>query len=115
MYDICGGRNIGEGSGTGTVGAHDKAMTTSSIMDITGTWFNKFGKEQLKATSKDVQCNLKLNFNLVSIGKAIKECWKLSGDKEGLVLMKDSAKFVFNIKIMAKKRCNFLCIYVEKM
>ena len=42
------------------------------------------------------------NFNLFNIGKAMKEGWKLSGDQEGLVLMKDSAKLVFSIKIMTK-------------
>ena len=38
----CRGSNIHEGSGTGTIGAHGGAMTASSIMDITGTWCNKF-------------------------------------------------------------------------
>ena len=33
----CGGINIHEGSGTGTIDAHGKAMTASSIMDIAGT------------------------------------------------------------------------------
>ena len=51
---------------------------------------------------KDVQYNPKLNFNLFSIGKAIKEDWKLSGDQKGVVLTKDSAKLVFDIKIMIK-------------
>ena len=71
-------------------------------MDIAETWCNKFGKEQLKATLKDVQYNPKSNFNLFSIGKAIKEGWKLSGNQEGLVLMKKNLKLVFDIKIMIK-------------
>ena len=49
-----------------------------------------------------MQYNPKSNFNLFNIGKAIKEGWKLSGDQEGLVLIKDSVKLVFNIKIMTK-------------
>ena len=77
-------------------------MTTCSIMDIAGTWCNKFGKEQLKALLKDVEYNPKSNFSLISIRKAINEGWKLSGDQEGLLLMKDSVKLVFNIKIMTK-------------
>ena len=56
----------------------------------------------MKATLKDVQYNPKLNFNLLSIGKAIKEGWKLNDNQEGLVLMKDYAKLIFNIKIMTK-------------
>ena len=71
--DRCGGSNICEGSGAGTIDTHGKAMTASSIMDIAGTWCNKFGKEQLKATLKDVQYNPKSNFNLFNIGKGIKE------------------------------------------
>ena len=63
--------NIHGGSGTGTVGAHGKAMTASSIMDIVGTWCNKIGEEQLKATLKDVLYNPKSNFNLFSVGMAI--------------------------------------------
>ena len=54
--DRCVGSNIHEGSGIGTVctiGAHGDAMTAHSIMDITGTWCNKFGEEQLKATLRD--------------------------------------------------------------
>ena len=59
-----GGSNLCEGSGTGTIGAHYKAMTARSIMDIAVTWCNMFGKEQLKATLKNVQFNPKSNFNL---------------------------------------------------
>ena len=73
MNDRCKGSNIHEGSGADTMGAHGKTMTSSSIMDIARTWCNKFGKEQLKATLKNVQYNPKSNFNLFSIGKAIKE------------------------------------------
>ena len=83
------------------MGVYGKAMPASSNMDIAGTWWNKFGKEQLKAMYKNVQYNPKLNFNLSSIGKSIKESWKLSGNK-GLVLTKDSVKLVFNIKIMTQ-------------
>ena len=69
-------------------------MTADSIMNVAGTWCNKFGKEQLKAILKDVQYNPKSNFNLFNIEKAIKEVSKLSGDQENLVLTKDSAKLV---------------------
>ena len=100
MNDRHGGSNLCEGSGTGTIGAHGKAMTASNIMDIAGTWCNKFDKEHLKTMLKDVQYNPKSNFILFSIGKAINKGWKLSGNKEGLVPTKDSVKLVFNIKIM---------------
>ena len=94
----CGGSNVCKGSGTGTVGEHGKAITASSIMDITGAWCNKFGKEQLKATLTDVQYNP--ISDLFSIEKAID--WKLSGDQGGLILIK-----VFDIKIMPKNRVIF--------
>ena len=81
-------------------------------MNIAGTWCNKFGINLLKAMSKDIQYNPKSNFNLFSIGKAIKEGWKSSGDRQGLVLMKDSAKLVFDIKIMAKNGVIF-CAYLK--
>ena len=80
-------------------------------MDITGTWCNQFGKEKLKATLKDVQYNSKSTFNLFSIGKAIKKGWKFSVNQEGLVLMKDGAKFVLNIKIITKNGVIF-CSYL---
>ena len=64
IYDRCEGRNIHEGSDTGTMGAHGEAMTASRIMDNAETWCNKFDKEQFKATLKDVQYNPKLSFNL---------------------------------------------------
>ena len=99
--------------GAGTVDAHGMAMTASSIMDIAGTWCKKFGKEQLKTTSKDVQYNPKSNFNLFIIGKAIKEGWNISGGQEALVLMKESVKLVFNIKIMTKND-NFPCVPVAR-
>ena len=57
--DRCRASNIQEGSGTGTMGTHGQAMTASSILDIAGTWCNKFGKEQLKATLKDMQSKVK--------------------------------------------------------
>ena len=47
--------NIHENGGTGAVGMHGDAMTDSSIKNDTGTWCNQFGKDQLKATLKDVQ------------------------------------------------------------
>ena len=50
---------------------------------------------------KDVQYNPKSNFNLFSVGKAMKEGWKLSGDQKVLAL-KGCSKLVFNIKIMTK-------------
>ena len=52
--DRSGGSSIREGSGIGTMGAHGKAMVASSIMGTVRTWCNKFGKEQLKDTLKDV-------------------------------------------------------------
>ena len=88
-------------------------MTASNIMDIAVIWRNKFGKEQLKATLKDVQYNSKSNFNLFSIGKAIKEGWKLSGNQEGLVLVKDGAKLAFDIKIRTKNGVIF-CVYLQR-
>ena len=46
--------NIHEDGSIGTMGMHGEAMTGSSIMGITRVWCNQFGKEQLKATLKDV-------------------------------------------------------------
>ena len=112
-HNRCRGSNILKGSGAGTTGAHGEAMTASNIMDIAGTWCNKFGKEQLKAILKDVQYNPKSNFNLFSVGKAIKEGWKLGGDQEGLVLMKDSEKLEFNMNIMTKNGIIF-CAYLQR-
>ena len=109
----CRDCNIHEGSGTGTVDAHGEAMIASSIMESAGTWCNKFVKEQLKAMLKDVQYNPKSNFNLFRIGKAIKQSWKLSGNQEHLVLMKVSAKLVFDIKIITKNGVIF-CVYLER-
>ena len=37
----------------------------------------------------------KVKLQLVQYWEAIKEGWKLSGNQEGLILMKDSAKLVF--------------------
>ena len=115
MNNECKGSNIHEGSDTGTIGAHGEAMTANRIMDIAGTWCNKFGEKQLKATSKDVQYNPKSNFNLFSIGKAIKGAWKLRGDQEGLVLTKDSAKLVFDIKVTTKNGVIFVHTCRENM
>ena len=92
---------------------HGKAMTASIIMDISGTWCNKFGKKQLNATLKDVQYNPKSKFKLFSIRKVIKERWKLSGDQEGLILMKGSEKLVLNIKITNTNGVIF-CVYLWK-
>ena len=50
---------------------------------------------------------------MFSIEKAFKEDWKVSGDQEGLVLAKDSAKLVFNIKIIAKNGVIF-CAYLQR-
>ena len=113
MNDRHGVSNIHEGSGTGTIGAHGVAMIASSIMDIAGISCNKFRKEQLKATIKNMQYNSKSNFNMLSIGKAIKEGWKLSGDQEDLVLTKGSTKLVFHIKIMTKNSVIF-CSYLQR-
>ena len=99
--DRSSGGNTHEGSGTDTIGAHGEAMTASRIMDIARTWCIQFGKKQSQATLKDVQYNLNFNFNMFNIGKAIKEGWKLSGDQEDLVLIKDRVKLVFDIKIMS--------------
>ena len=108
-----GGSNIYKGSGAGNVGVDGEAMTISSVMDFVGTWCNKFGKEQLKSSLKDVQYNPKSNFNLFSIRKAIKEGCKLSGDKKGLVLTKGNAKLVFDIKIPTKNGVVF-CAYLQR-
>ena len=111
MNNRHGGSNTCKGSGKGTIGAHCEVMTASSIMDISGSWCNMFGKEQLKAMLKDVQYNPKSNFNLFSIEKAIKKGWKLCGDQEGLVLMKDSVKLVFNVKFTTEN-CVIFCSYL---
>ena len=87
------------------------AMAANSIKDIAGTWCNKFGKEQLKDMLKNVQDNPNSNFNIFSIGKVIKEGWKLSGDQEGLVLMKGNVKLVFDIKSMTKNG-EIFCAYL---
>ena len=62
---------------------------------------------------KDLQYNPKSNFNLFSIGKEIKEGWKLSGDQNGLVLMKGNAKLVFDAKILTKNGVIF-CAYLRR-
>ena len=46
--DRHGHSNTHKGNGGGTIGAYGKDMSASSIMDISGTWCNKFDKEQLK-------------------------------------------------------------------
>ena len=96
----CRGSNTCKGSGTCTIGAHDDAMMACSIMDII-------------AMLKEVQYNPKSNFNLSSIGKTIKEGSKLSGNQEGLVLMKDNVKLVFDNKIMTENSLIF-CAYLQR-
>ena len=95
------GINIHDGADIGTVGIHG-AMNASSIVDITRAWCNQFGEEQLKAILKNAQYNPRLNFNLFSIGEAIKEGWSLSADQGDLVLINDSAKLVLDIMITTK-------------
>ena len=67
----------------------------------------------MKATLNYVQYNPKSNFNLFSVGKAIKEGWKLSGNKEDLVLIKGNPKLVFDIKITIKNGVIF-CVYLPR-
>ena len=105
------GSNIDEVSAAGTMCAHDEAITASSKMDIARTWCNQFGEKQFKTTLRDVQYNPNLNFNLFSIGKVIKEGWKLSGNQEGLVLTKGCGKLVFDIKIKTQNGVIF-CAYL---
>ena len=83
------------------------SLTAKSIMDIAETWCNNFGEEQVKDMLHDKQSKIKLQFIIV---KAIKESWKLIGDQEDFVLMKDNAKFVLDIKIMTKNNV-IVCVY----
>ena len=53
----------------------------------------------------------KSNFDIFSIGKAIKRGWKPSGDQEGLVLMKDNVKLVFHLKTTTKNGVIF-CVHL---
>ena len=69
----CRGSNMCKGNGAGTIGAHDRVITASSIMDIAGTWCNTFGKEQLKAMLKDVQYNPKSILTCSVLGKPSKK------------------------------------------
>ena len=75
MNDRGEGNKLHDGSGTGTMGAHGKVMTASSIMDIARIWCIKFGKEQLKVMLKDVQYNPKSNFSLSVLGHPLKRVW----------------------------------------
>ena len=102
INDRHGGSNICKGSGADTIVAHGETMTASNIIDIAGIWCINFGKEQLKATLKDVKYNPKSIFYLFSIRETIKEGRKLSGKEECLLLMKGNAKIVFGINIMTK-------------
>ena len=60
-----------------------------------------------------MQYNPKSNLNLFIVGKAIKEGWKHNGDQERLVLMKDSMKLEFDIKIMKENGVIF-CLYLQR-
>ena len=55
----------------------------------------------------------KSNSNLFTIGKAIKEGWKLTCNEEDLVLMKGSIKLVFDIKVVTKHGVIF-CSYLQR-
>ena len=81
MNDRIRGINIDKNGGIGTVGVHGEVMTAISIIDITKTWCNQFGKEQLKATLTDVQYNPKSDLNLVSIGKLLRRAGSLVGSR----------------------------------
>ena len=56
---------------------------------------------------------LKSQTSTCSIGKAIREGWKLSGGQEGLVLMRGSAKIFFDINIKTKNGV-ISCAYVQR-
>ena len=112
LYIVGMGSNIHEGSDAGTIGAHGEAMTASSIMNISGTWCNKFCKEPLKLHKR--MCNtIQSQTSTCSVlGKPFKRA-ELSGDQEVLVLTKDSKKIVFDIKIMTKN-CVIFCVPAGK-
>jgi hypothetical protein len=83
------------------------------VLDLPGTWCDQFGEVQIKAKLSDVRYNPKSNFNLFSLGKAIKEGWKMSGDKNGIILKKGDARLAFDIKIETQNGIIF-CAYFKR-
>ena len=112
--DWCRGSNICKGSGTGTIGAHCEAMTASSMMDVAGTFCNKFNKKQLKATLKDVQYNPKSNFNLFKFWQSYQRRLEAQWWKRWFGTDKGQCKARLWYQINDQKYCNFLCISAER-
>ena len=86
---------------------------TTKIGDIDGNVCDQSGNEKLRVKMKDVAIVPSSGFNLFSITKMMLAGWKLSGEREKLVLTKNGNEITFDIAIPTPKGVIF-AIYIKR-
>ena len=77
-YNATNGINVRDGDDVTTIGQTGGATIAAKVLELKGTWYDKYGSEQLHAQMKNVHYNPSSNFNLFSIGAAIREGWRVT-------------------------------------
>ena len=107
-FDDTGMFNVRESKNTeGIFGIFGSGQKADKIGDIKGSKCDKHGIDtfpDLDQTIKGLKYSPKASFNLFSIGKRLKQGWKLGGDGKSIWITKGHNKIVFDGTVYYTRR-----------
>ena len=112
---IDGATNIRD-LGTPSLGHAGTAVDALKTIDVLGLFINNDSSLGLQGTLKEVSYSPKLNFNMLSLSRLLKNGWCItSGDETGIEVEKDGNVVAFDIVIPTTHGCIFACRFVHGM
>ena len=89
-------------------------MKAAKTIDLLGIFVNNDGTLGLRGTLMEVNYSPKMNFNLLSLMRLLRNGWSItSGDETGIKVMKDGNVIAFDIMIPTSLGCIFACRFVR--
>jgi hypothetical protein len=100
-------------NGIGIENGNGSLSKVQGTGELRGTVCDKSGKKLGQVKMTDVRLTPENKYNLFSISKRLKEGWKMTGDKNGMVLTKGNEQVTFDIIIPTHDGVIF-AMYIER-
>jgi hypothetical protein len=100
-------------NGIGIENGNGSLSEVQGTGELRGTVCDKSGKKLGPVKMTDVRLTPENKYNLFSISKRLKEGWKMTGDKNGMVLTKGNEQVTFDIIIPTHDGVIF-AMYIER-
>jgi precorrin isomerase len=95
--------DLKDADGSRMMGSNGSMEATEKVGKLSATMCSKHGDKLFNLELSNVHCIPGPKFNLISITKAMEQCWSLGGNsKVGLYVSKGDKKIVFDVRVPTK-------------